>query len=148
MRAVLQRVKKAHVSIDQKIIGEIEHGLVILLGVENSDTEDDLNYLVDKCHGLRIFSDTGGKFNLSLSDVKGSILCISQFTLFADCKKGRRPSFIKAGKPVHAKTLYTEAIARWRSLGVKVATGEFGADMQVSLVNDGPVTIIIDSKDR
>ncbi len=148
MRAVLQRVQKGQVTVAGEVVGKINAGLVILLGVEDGDTQSDLNYITEKCLNLRIFSDSEGKFNFSLLDIKGEILCISQFTLFADCRKGRRPSFVKAGKPEYAKKLYLDAIAMWQELGIMVQCGEFGRDMVVSLDNDGPVTIILDSKER
>ena len=145
MRAVIQRVSRAKVVIEGKTAGEIQKGYVVLLGVEDTDTEADLDYILDKTIGLRVFEDDGGKMNLSITDVQGSILLISQFTLYGDARHGRRPSFIKAARPETAKPLYENAIDRL-SLRVPVQTGEFGADMQVELVNDGPVTILLESK--
>ena len=149
MRVVIQRVKKASVSIDQKIVGTINHGLLVLLGIENADTENDVKWLVQKVLGLRIFSDAEGKMNLSVSDFQGELLIVSQFTLFASTVKGNRPSFLKSAKPDISIPLYKnflETIKKETSL--KIETGQFGADMEVSLINDGPVTIIIDSKVR
>ena len=146
MRAVVQRVTMADVTVDQQIIGAIERGLVVLLGVENGDTQSDLEYLADKIMGLRIFSDDAGKMNLSLADVGGSALIISQFTLLGDVRKGKRPSFIAAAAPDLARQLYEQFCARVAAAGIPVATGQFAADMQVRLINDGPVTLIIDSR--
>lgn len=147
MRAVIQRVTTAKVVVGNEIVGEIDHGLAILLGVQVGDTESESNYLADKTVGLRIFSDSESKMNLSVLDVRGSVLVISQFTLLGDVRKGRRPSFVAAAPPEHANQLY-EAFCRQISLrGVKVATGRFGADMQVHLINDGPVTILIEATD-
>ena len=149
MRVVIQRVKKASVSIDQQIVGNINQGLMILLGIENADNENDIKWLVQKILGLRIFSDAEGKMNLSVSDIQGEILIVSQFTLFASTVKGNRPSFLKSAKPDISIPLYEnflETIKKETSL--KIETGQFGADMEVSLINDGPVTIIIDSKVR
>ena len=149
MRVVIQRVKKAIVSIDQKIVGTINHGLLVLLGIENADTENDVKWLVQKVLGLRIFSDAEGKMNLSVSDFQGELLIVSQFTLFASTVKGNRPSFLKSAKPDISIPLYEnflETIKKETSL--KIETGQFGADMEVSLINDGPVTIIIDSQAR
>ena len=149
MRVVIQRVKKASVSIDQKIVGTINHGLLVLLGIENADTENDVKWLVQKVLGLRIFSDAEGKMNLSVSDFQGELLIVSQFTLFASTVKGNRPSFLKSAKPDISIPLYEnflETIKKETSL--KIETGQFGADMEVSLINDGPVTIIIDSQAR
>jgi D-tyrosyl-tRNA(Tyr) deacylase len=149
MRVVIQRVKKANVSIDNSIVGEINQGLMILLGVENEDTENDIKWLVQKILGLRIFSDGDGKMNLSVSDIQGEILLISQFTLYASTVKGNRPSFLKSAKPDFAIPLYEKFISTMKTeTSLKIETGHFGADMQVSLINDGPVTIMIDSKVR
>lgn len=149
MRAVIQRVSEAHVEIDGEITGTIKQGLVVLLGVEDADDQQDVEWLARKIGNMRIFGDEEGNMNLSVKDVDGEILLISQFTLHASTKKGNRPSFLKAAKPDHAVPMY-EAIKRALSeeLGKVVATGEFGAMMQVSLVNDGPVTIFIDSKQK
>ncbi len=149
MRVVIQRVSEASVTIDQQIVGQIETGLVVLLGVEDADDQNDIEWLVKKIINLRIFPDERGVMNTSLTDVDGEILLISQFTLHASTKKGNRPSYIKAAKPPVAIPLYQSFIKILESnLGKKIATGSFGADMKVSLVNDGPVTICIDSKDR
>lgn len=146
MRAVVQRVTEADVTVDSQVIGAIGHGLVILLGVEAGDAESDLVYLADKIVGLRIFSDPAGKMNLSLADVGGSALIISQFTLLGDVRKGKRPSFIGAAAPELARSLYEQFCQRVALSGIAVATGQFAADMQVRLINDGPVTLIIDSR--
>ncbi len=149
MRVVIQRVKKASVSINENIVGNINQGLLILLGIENEDTESDIKWLIQKILGLRIFSDAEGKMNLSVSDIQGELLIVSQFTLFASTVKGNRPSFLKSAKPDISIPLYEkflETIKKETSL--KTETGQFGADMEVSLINDGPVTIIIDSKTR
>lgn len=148
MRAVVQRVTEANVKIADQLVGEINHGFVVLLGIHEQDTEEDVEYLVHKISMLRVFSDEAGKMNLSIQAVKGSILSISQFTLYADTKKGNRPSFVKAARPEQAIPLYESFNRKLEQLGITVATGEFGADMAVSLVNDGPVTIIIDSQDK
>lgn len=148
MKAVIQRVANAAVSIDGTCVGEIEHGFMILVGVHELDTAEDISYLVRKISKLRVFEDEEGKMNLSIQDVSGSILSISQFTLYADTKKGNRPSFIKAAKPEISIPLYDAFNEELRKEGILVATGEFGADMNVSLVNDGPVTIIIDTQEK
>jgi D-tyrosyl-tRNA(Tyr) deacylase len=147
MRAVLQRVSKASVKIDGKVVGEIDSGFMILLGVSDSDTEDDAKYLARKIHQMRVFEDLDGLMNLDIHQAGGAILSISQFTLYADTKKGNRPSFVKAARPEIAEPLYELFNAELRATGLVVQTGEFGADMKVSLVNDGPVTIVIDSLD-
>lgn len=147
MKAIIQRVTNAAVSVEGNQIGAIEKGLLILLGVCNEDTKEEVNKFVDKITGLRIFEDENGKTNLSLQDVEGELLVISQFTLYADCKKGRRPSFINAGNPDLAKELYEYFIEMAKTKVEKVEQGEFGADMKVSLVNDGPFTIVLDSKE-
>ncbi|WP_431769688.1 D-aminoacyl-tRNA deacylase [Streptococcus gallolyticus] len=147
MKVVIQRVKKAQVVIDEELVGDIKQGLLLLVGVDPDDEQEDLDYAVRKITNMRIFSDDMGKMNLSVQDVKGSILSVSQFTLFADTKKGNRPAFTGAAKPDKAEQLYNafnEALAQC----VPVETGVFGADMHVSLVNDGPVTIILDTKAR
>jgi len=148
MRAVVQRVKKGSVSIDGKIVGAINKGLVILLGVRSGDTEADAKFLADKCVNLRIFADKAGKFNLSALDIGGELLAISQFTLYADTRKGRRPSFVEAAPPEISEPLYEKFIAYLRESGLKVACGEFGAMMLVEIHNDGPVTIILESKEQ
>jgi len=147
MRAVVQRVTKASVSIEGKIVGSIGKGLVILLGVKNGDSEDDAKFLADKCVNLRIFADAAGKFNLSALEVGGELLAISQFTLYGDVRKGRRPSFIDAAPPEISEPLYQKFVTYLRHSGLKVATGEFGAMMLVEIHNDGPVTILLESKD-
>ena len=148
MRAVLQRVTRASVTVDGQVIGEIGRGLVVLLGVEQDDTEADAHQLADKTIQLRIFDDADGKMNLGLADVGGAMLVVSQFTLFGDCRKGRRPSFIQAAPPELAERLYETFVAAVGVQGILVATGKFRAMMQVELVNDGPVTIILDSRKR
>ena len=148
MKAVIQRVSKASVSIENKTVGAIGFGLMVLLGIETADEEQDVLRLVKKLLALRIFNDNRGVMNLSLMDVAGELLVVSQFTLHASTRKGNRPSYIKAAKPELAIPLYNYFLQQCeQGLGKKVASGEFGADMQVSLINDGPVTIIIDTKD-
>ncbi len=146
MRAVLQRVTSASVKIDGAVVGEIDTGLVLLLGIAREDTPKEVAYVIDKCVGLRIFGNDQGKMNRSLLDVKGEVLAISQFTLFGDTRKGRRPSFEGAAPPEHAAPLYELAIERLRTHGIRVATGRFGALMEVALVNDGPVTLTVESR--
>ncbi len=148
MIAVLQRARDARVDIDGKTTGAIEHGLVVLLGVFEEDSEDDADYLIDKTIHLRIFNDANEKMNLSVQDVGGSILVISQFTLCADTRKGRRPSYVKAAHPDKATELYNYFLRRLNETDIPVESGEFGAMMDVHLVNEGPVTVILDSKDR
>jgi len=148
VRAVVQRVSKASVTIAQQEVGKIDQGLVILLGIHEKDTQDDVDYLVKKIAQMRIFEDEQGKMNRSVEDVEGQILSVSQFTLFADTKKGNRPSFISAARPETAIPLYEAFNEGIRNRGITVATGQFGADMAVSLINDGPVTIIIDSQNK
>ena len=149
MRIVLQRVKSASVSIDDVVVGNINQGFLLLVGVGPEDTSDDASYLARKIAGMRIFSDENGKMNLSIDQIGGKILSVSQFTLFADTKKGNRPSFTGAASPDFATNLYEEFNELLRTeYGLTVETGEFGADMQVSLVNDGPVTIILDTKNQ
>ncbi|WP_086313826.1 D-tyrosyl-tRNA(Tyr) deacylase [Enterococcus sp. 7F3_DIV0205] len=148
MRAVIQRVSQAEVKIDQKSVGKIDQGFMILLGIHQTDSIEDVAYLVRKISKLRVFEDGGGKMNLSIQEIKGSILSVSQFTLYADTKKGNRPSFIEAARPEVAIPLYEQFNEQLKELAIPVETGEFGADMAVSLINDGPVTIIIDTKDK
>lgn len=149
MRAVIQRVKRASVTIGEKQTAQINTGLLILLGIEETDNEEDIAYLCQKICGLRIFSDSEGKMNLDIKQVNGEIIVVSQFTLHASTKKGNRPSFIKAARPQTAIPLYEKFIEELSLLCEKpVKTGVFGADMQVELINDGPVTIIMDSKNR
>ena len=146
MRAVIQRVKQARVRVEGEVIGEIAHGLLCFLGVGKADQEADADYLAAKIPQLRIFADAEGRFNRSLLDIGGSILVVSQFTLFADCRKGRRPSFSEAAEPEQAKKLYHRFITNLKEQKIPVAQGEFQAHMEVELVNDGPVTLLLDSK--
>jgi D-tyrosyl-tRNA(Tyr) deacylase len=146
MRAVLQRVRQARVVVDGETIGQIEKGLLVLLGVERSDTVEQAKWLADKIVGLRVFNDADGKMNLDVAEVSGAILIVSQFTLHGDCRKGRRPSFIGAAPPEIAIPLYESFVNAIKAQGIPAATGRFGAMMQVELVNDGPVTLIVDSK--
>lgn len=146
MRAVVQRVTSSKVVVDDKIIGEIGKGLNILIGISKEDTEEDLLYLRDKIINLRIFEDENDKMNLSLLDVKGEILAISQFTLYGDCRKGRRPNFMEAEGGDKAKALYERFVDLVKEKNIRVETGEFGAHMKVDIQNDGPVTLILDSK--
>jgi len=149
VRAVIQRVSEASCKVDQQVVGAINQGFVILLGIEEADRLDDLRWLAQKMANLRVFGDENGLMNKSLHDIQGNILLISQFTLFAQTKKGNRPSFIRAAKPDQAIPLYESMITELSTLlGKKVATGIFGADMKISLVNDGPVTIVMDTKDK
>ena len=145
MRAVIQRVKGSSVAIDGQVVGQCAQGLMVLIGVEEGDTDRDLAYIADKVPNLRIFEDEQGKMNLSLKDVGGAILAVSQFTLYGDARGGRRPSFSTAARPEAANELYEKLVEAWRAQGVTVGTGRFRTDMQVSLVNDGPVTILMDS---
>lgn len=147
MKALIQRVKYANVKVDGEIKGKIDKGFLILLGVTHEDSEKEVNWLANKIKDLRIFEDENEKMNLSLEDVKGEVLIISQFTLFADCAKGRRPSFIKAARPDLANNLYEKFIEKFKSFNIKTENGIFGADMKVELLNDGPVTIMIDTVD-
>ena len=147
MRAVVQRVTQASVTVDGELLGRIGKGLLILLGVADGDTRELTEKMADKICRLRIFEDENGKTNLSLADVGGELLVISQFTLYADCRKGNRPSFTNAARPETAIPLYEAFIARCRESGLPVETGEFGADMKVELLNDGPVTLWMDTKD-
>ena len=144
MKIVLQRVSSASVKVDSKIVGRIDHGLLLLIGFSSTDTEENILPTIEKIVKLRIFSDEEGKMNKSILDVEGSMLLISQFTLYADTKKGNRPSFIEAARPEQAIPLYEFFIAEMRKRVTKVETGIFGADMKVELVNDGPVTIVFD----
>ena len=149
MRAVIQRVNSAAVRIDQQVSGSINQGLLVFLGIEDADTEEDIAWLSSKIVNLRIFNDDQGVMNLSLKEINGDILLVSQFTLHASTRKGNRPSYIRASKPPVAIPLYEKMIDQLeRDLGQKIQTGVFGADMQVELVNDGPVTIIIDTKQK
>ncbi|OGP62514.1 MAG: D-tyrosyl-tRNA(Tyr) deacylase [Deltaproteobacteria bacterium RBG_13_53_10] len=146
MRAVIQRVKSAAVYVEGRLSGEIGKGLLVLMGVGKGDTEREVSLMASKLPELRIFEDDSGKFNLSLRDVGGEILLVSQFTLYADTRKGRRPSFTEAEEPSAAKALYERFIAQLKAIGVPVQTGEFQAKMEVHLVNDGPVTLVLDSR--
>ncbi len=148
MRTVIQRVSEASVKVDGKIAGEISHGLLLLIGIQEDDEKEDAEWLVQKILNLRIFGDQDGKLNLSVADIKGEILCISQFTLIADYKKGNRPSFIKAARPEKAIPLFDYFKNEISKSGLKTESGIFGADMKVSLLNDGPVTIVMDSKTK
>ena len=144
MRVVLQRVSSASVRVDGNVIGDIGPGLVLLIGIHRDDTDEDMHYVMDKCVHLRIFSDETGKMNHSVLDMGGELLVVSQFTLYGDTRKGRRPGFDQAGRPDMAEPLYERAVARLRDHGLQVATGRFGANMQVDLINDGPGTLIIE----
>ena len=146
MRVVIQRVSEASVTVDQKTVGAIGQGLMVLLGVAQGDTSQEAKALAEKTAGLRIFEDDAGKMNRSVEEIGGSLLVVSQFTLLGDCRKGRRPGFTDAAPPELADQLYEEYVAALRSRGVNVATGVFRADMQVALVNDGPVTMLLDSR--
>ena len=146
MRAVVQRVSRASVRVDGEIVGQIDAGLLVLLGVGQEDTESDADYLVDKIVGLRVFEDAEGKMNRSVIDEGGAVLAVSQFTLFGDVRRGKRPSFDGAARPELAKKLYEYFVERVRASGVRCETGTFQAMMQVELVNEGPVTIMVDSK--
>jgi len=149
MRAVIQRVKRASVIIGGSVHSSIENGLMILLGIEDADGQEDIRWLSNKLINLRIFNDTAGVMNCSLAEISGDILLVSQFTLFASTKKGNRPSYIRASKPDVAIPLYNSMVGQLeRDLGKKILTGVFGADMQVDILNDGPVTILIDTKER
>lgn len=145
MRAVIQRVSQASVTVDGQVTGAIQQGFLILLGVHQTDTQDDVIWTAGKVAGLRVFEDDAGKMNLDLGQVGGAALVVSQFTLYGDCRKGRRPSFVSASRPEQARSLYESFVAELRGLGVTVATGIFQADMQVNLTNDGPVTLIVES---
>jgi D-tyrosyl-tRNA(Tyr) deacylase len=145
MRAVIQRVSSSRVVVSGEVVGQIDRGLLVLLGVRTGDAEGQARWLADKIVGLRIFEDDQGKMNVSVADVGGSVLVVSQFTLYGDCEKGRRPSFIDAARPEVAEPLYQTFTDAVRLHGISVATGRFGAMMQVELVNDGPVTLILDA---
>lgn len=147
MKFVIQRVTHAEVEVEQEIIGSIQNGYLVLIGIAEDDNEEIADKLVKKLLGLRIFADENGKTNLSLKDVNGSLLLISQFTLYADCRKGNRPSFVNAGNPEKANELYEYIIKKCHTEVPDVQTGSFGADMKITLLNDGPFTIILDSKD-
>ena len=146
MRAVVQRVSRANVTVDGTIAGSIKQGLLVLLGIGKKDTKNDIAFISDKIVNLRIFEDADGKMNLSVKDIGGSILLISQLTLYGDCRKGRRPDFMAAGPPEMAKQIYKETIAAVKEKGVPVETGVFAAHMDIDSINDGPVTLLLDSK--
>lgn len=148
MRAVIQRVSKASVTVDNTVVGEISKGFLLLIGIDETDEQSDADWLVKKILDLRVFGDDEGKLNLSIKNIEGEILCISQFTLIADYKKGNRPSFIKAAKPDKAIPLFDYFKSEISKSGLKTENGIFGADMKVSLLNDGPVTIVMDSKTK
>jgi D-aminoacyl-tRNA deacylase len=148
LKALLQRVTRASVTVESEIVGRINQGLVVLVGVANGDIIKDAQYLAQKTVGLRIFTDKEGKFNLSALDTKGELLIISQFTLLADSRKGRRPSFTDAAPPVQAEELFNEYVNIVRATGLKVETGRFQTHMQVEILNDGPVTVMLDSRDK
>ncbi|SKC70113.1 D-aminoacyl-tRNA deacylase [Maledivibacter halophilus] len=146
MRAVVQRVTKANVMVQNEKVGDIDKGLLVLLGVEDGDNKEDVKYMVEKITNLRIFEDENEKLNLSVLDIKGKILAVSQFTLLGDCRKGRRPNFMKAAKPDIANKLYEDFVGKAREKGLEVETGVFREHMVINLSNDGPVTILVDSK--
>lgn len=148
MKAVIQRVQYASVAVEGNIIGKIEKGFLILLGITHEDTEKDVLWLANKIKDLRVFEDENGKMNLSLEEVKGEVLIVSQFTLYGNCMKGRRPAFIDAARPELAIPLYEKFLETFQSFGIKTESGKFGADMKVELLNVGPVTLIIESKDK
>jgi D-tyrosyl-tRNA(Tyr) deacylase len=148
MRAVLQRVRRANVTVAGAVVGETAGGWLVLLGIAPADTPKQIDWLADKVANLRAFDDADGKMNLSVQDVGGGVLVVSQFTLYGDCLKGRRPGFTAAAPPAVAEPLYEAFVAALKRLGVPVATGRFGADMRVELVNDGPVTFVIDAPDK
>lgn len=146
MRSVIQRVTRASVEVQGEMLGKIGKGLLVLLGVSDDDTDADLEYMAEKISGLRIFEDEEEKMNLSIADIGGEFLVVSQFTLYGDCRKGKRPSFTAAGRPDYANEMYEKFVSVLRKKGFSVQTGKFGVDMKVELVNDGPVTLLIDSK--
>ena len=146
MRAVVQRVASSRVTVDERVTGEVKKGLLVLLGVTHDDTSKDVDYMVDKVTNLRIFEDENDKMNLSLKDIGGEVMAVSQFTLYGDARKGRRPSFSDAARPDVANPLYEEFVEKLRAQGITVGTGVFGAHMMVELINDGPVTILLESK--
>ena len=145
---MFQRVSESKVEVDQRVVGKIGAGLMVLLGVETEDAESDAKYLADKTAGLRIFDDSDGKMNLDVTQINGEVLVVSQFTLLGDVRKGRRPSFVRAAEPETGNFLYERYVQRLRELGLNVETGQFRSQMNVSLINNGPVTILLDSKKR
>jgi D-tyrosyl-tRNA(Tyr) deacylase len=146
VRAVIQRVSEASVTVDGTVVGQIQQGFLVLLGVAEDDRAEDADWIASKIFGLRVFEDADGKMNLALADVDGAVLLVSQFTLYGDCRKGRRPSFIEAARPGKAVALYEHVASNLRTQGLVVETGTFQADMQVRLLNDGPVTLLLDSR--
>ncbi len=146
MRAVVQRVRSSSVTVAGEVVGKIEHGFLVLLGITTDDTQDDVVYLAGKLVGLRVFEDDDGKMNRSISEAGGAMLIVSQFTLYGDCRKGRRPSFIEAARPEVAQPLYESFVAEVRGQGIHVETGIFQAEMDVALINDGPITLLLDSR--
>jgi D-aminoacyl-tRNA deacylase len=148
MRAVIQRVSHASVTVNGQVVGKVDAGLLVLLGISKSDRESDADYLIDKIVGMRIFEDEQGKMNRSVAEVAGAILMVSQFTLYGDVRRGKRPSFDEAARPEEARRLYEYAVTKIREAGLRCETGEFQAMMKVSLVNDGPVTILLDSEKK
>jgi D-tyrosyl-tRNA(Tyr) deacylase len=146
MRVILQRVNSANVKVSDAVVGEIQKGLLVLVGIASEDNLEDVNYIVGKTLGLRIFNNQIGKFDFSVQDIEGDLLVVSQFTLYADTRKGKRPSFISAMEPTDASKLFNITVRKFKESGLKVETGKFQEEMQVSLINDGPVTIFIDSK--
>lgn len=146
MRAVIQRVTRASVTVDHRVVGAIQRGFLVLLGVAEEDSEQDVLWTASKIAGLRVFEDADGRMNLALADVGGAVLVVSQFTLYGDCRKGRRPSFIQAARPEKADALYQSVVAELRGQGLTVETGTFQAHMDVELLNDGPVTLLLDSR--
>jgi len=148
VRACVQRVRQASVTVDGQIVGQIGRGLLVLLGVTHDDTQEDVDYLAEKTTGLRVFEDDAGKMNRSLSDIGGRMLVVSQFTLYGDCRKGKRPSFTAAAEPELAERLYDAFVAAVQRLGVPTATGTFRAHMDVALINDGPVTLLLDTRKK
>ncbi len=147
MKAVVQRVSQSSVTIDKKTVSKINHGLMVLLGVQEGDTKKDVDFLAQKVINLRIFEDDNGKMNISLKDIKGELLVVSQFTLLGDCKKGRRPSFVKAAPPDTANALYEYFVSKTRAFGIETKTGVFQAMMDVTLINNGPVTLLLDTRE-
>ena len=146
MKALLQRVSSANVAVEQNVVGEIDNGLLVFIGISSRDSQDDIDYIVDKTINLRIFPDEEGRFDRSLADINGSLLLVSQFTLYGDTKKGRRPSFTEAMPSDSARTLFDDTVNSFSKTGLRVEKGIFQAEMEVSLVNSGPVTIILDSE--